>query len=157
MSLSVSAWALREKNNQPPTASPMTSTVAPVTASHRKIFRRASTRLSLMPRLSTRLGISFQSLQIRANFGSGLVTKLLVFLQRLVDYCALAPAEVVRINSRQRGRHSIQNLVMDDRSTFAREGNPPVAISYSTAPKEEQVPSVHLVLRHAPAQETCKR
>ena len=39
MSLSVSACALREKNSQPPTASPMTTIVAPATAAHRMDFR----------------------------------------------------------------------------------------------------------------------
>ena len=35
VSLSVSAWALREKNNQPVTASPTTTIVAPVITAHR--------------------------------------------------------------------------------------------------------------------------
>ena len=62
MSLSVSACALRVKNNQPPTASPMTTTVAAVPRPSKSVDFVEGLSLSCRGGGPSRFGISLQPL-----------------------------------------------------------------------------------------------
>ncbi len=102
---------------------------------------RARLRLDLIcpSRCQARILVALQSLQVRANIGSVLVSQLPVFLQRLVDdFFELG--RNVRTQSRRRNWRAIQNCFRYHASGLAPEG---------------QSPCQHLVKRHARRKQIC--
>src|SRR5580704_7506926 len=73
---------------------------------------------TLIRRASSRTAVSLQSLQVAAHFGSVLISKVAIFLQRLIDDL-FQPRREVGIEASGRGRHAIQDGVENHRRSVA--------------------------------------
>jgi len=113
---------------------------------NRMLGRRWATGKPLSVRASPRrnwqlwlvhVGISLQPLQVGPHFRRALIAQIAVFLQSLVDD-VFQLGGISRLKRMAVGNR-IEYCFKDDSRTFAMKGNAPVAISYSTAPKREQV------------------
>ena len=84
-----------------------------------------------------RIPYRVQPLQVGAHFRGMLVAQVPVLLQSLVDDVFQLGWQV-RIHSHRRHWRAFQNCVEDQPEVSPRNGSVPVAISYSTAPKENR-------------------
>ena len=87
--------------------------------------------------LASRLCVSLQPLQIRSHVRRALVAQVAVFLQRLVDD-VFQLGRHIGIQPNRGSGDRIQYGLKITAELSPRNGNAPVAISYSTAPNENR-------------------